>query len=483
MTKDFDLTLIGARFPQLALGTLMAKRGHRVLIVHQGTENGETPKDSSPTGFTFRKRPSPLFGLDSEGLLRRFLDEIGIGRMLVSKSYPVNPISYQVVLPRHRINVYSDRERLLEEIRREFPDSIQSFHDFYGELDGLAALWYENCVDLPSLERTRQIFSRFSSITRGSREARGMSKLLGHLGGTPHSEAGFVGIQHHFLGSYPLGEGPEPLPLALIHNVARRGTFQEPTGTSSLSDLMKVRFSEFGGEIQGGLRVTAVEGGGRNSLTIIDEKGIRIRTRTLSTTSDIASVVEGLTKQKEDNAHRSSVHPVRFYLGLDDAIVPVGMEDNLFYMREDDGGPLGLKALYIALSPSGSEMAPDGKRSMTVTGLISESRLRNLTDEQISQVQDDIVKTLEPVIPFLEEGLDFTSSDLQGTIGNVLPRALSGGILSWAPALIGKSRVQSSKRGRVAVLSLPPRELGLEGEVLAALAAAGSLRNVLGKGK
>jgi phytoene dehydrogenase-like protein len=483
MTPDFDLTLIGARYPQLALGTLMAKRGHRVLIVHLDSGQGKPSSGGPPAGYIFRKRPTPLFGLDGDGLLRRFLDEIGIGRMLVQRSYPVNPVSYQVVLPRHRINVYSKRDRLLEELRREFPSSIDAFRTFFSELDDLAALWYEDITDLDSLEKSRPAMSRISSTFRGNSKARGMSHLLGDLGRTPGGEAGFAAVQHHFLGSYPLDASPDPLALALIHNIGRRGTFQEPAGTSSLADLMRIRFEEFGGEIKTGFRATAVKSRGGNGVTLVEEGGAEVHTRTLSTTADIASMIQGLNSGRKNNSHQSAVLPVRFFLGLDDSIVPVGMEDNLFCLREDRGGPLGLKALYIALSPSGSEMAPEGKRSMTVTGLVSGTQLEGLTDERVSPIHDDLIQTLETMIPFLNDGLDFIHSDLMDNQGAGLPRPLGGGLLSWFPALIGRSRVRSIRRGRITILSLPPRALGMEGETLMALAAAGSLGKILGKGR
>ncbi|UCF30178.1 MAG: hypothetical protein JSV26_08900 [bacterium] len=483
MAQDYDLTLIGARFPQLALGTLMAKRGHSVLIVHQGGENGTTPRNGLSEGYTFRKRPTPLFGLDGMGLLRKFLDEIGIGRMLVRKSYPPNPVSYQVVLPRHRLSVFPKRNRLLEELQREFPRSADSFKNLYEGLDPLSELWYENYRDLPSLERTWQSLSTFSNVVRGMRETRGISKSLAGTGDDPLSVAGFAAVQHHFLGSYPVDGRPDPLSLALIHSIARRGTFQEPTGTSSLSDLMKIRFTEFGGELKDGLRVTAVEARGGEGLAVVGEGGMRIGTRSLSTTCDIASRIQGIDGKGKPADHRSSFFPVRFYLGLDESAIPVGMEDNLFFLREDSGGPLGLRALYIALSPSGSRMAPGGKRAATVTGLVHGRALKGLTAESISRIQADVVDALESVIPFLSDGMDFITSDLRGEIGEALPRPMPGGALSWIPALIGRSRVRTSNRHRIAVLSTPPQELGIEGETLSALAAAGSLTKVLGKGK
>ncbi len=65
MTNTYDLVLIGARFPQLALGALLSKRGHSVLIIDQ--HRHPAPFTEEPIdGYLFRRRPAPLSGLDSE---------------------------------------------------------------------------------------------------------------------------------------------------------------------------------------------------------------------------------------------------------------------------------------------------------------------------------------------------------------------------------------------------------------------------------
>ena len=73
--------------------------------------------------------------------------------MLVNKTYPSNSVSYQVVLPRHRINVYPERENLFEEIAREFPGRINFLRDLYGEWDNVASKWHTGLDNLQALEK------------------------------------------------------------------------------------------------------------------------------------------------------------------------------------------------------------------------------------------------------------------------------------------------------------------------------------------
>jgi phytoene dehydrogenase-like protein len=485
MASSFHLTVIGTRFPQLALATLMAKRGRKVLIV-----DGLDEKDSGDelvNGYMFRNRPAPLFGLDSDGFLRKFLDEIGIGRVLVNQSYPPHDVSYQVVLPRHRINVYPDRDRFLAELAREFPSSLEEMRQLYHDWDEISDSWREGMEDVEELEKKR-FYTRYTrGLThriKGIWQARKLNDQFKSM--DPESpEVAFLALQNHMLGGQPLSSTNVPLSTSLIHSVGKRGTFRESMGTRGITELLLQRFREFGGELLQQEKVTGVDQAGRENLTLLLASGRQINTKTMSTSEGLASGIEGLWRGKIPVLEKSTdpVHPIRFYLGLEEKVIPLGMEDNLLLMREDDGGPLGLKCCFLALSSAGSEMAPKGKRSLTVTSFLSADTLADLTRDQVTEIRDDLLLALESVIPFLGEGLDHFSSDLSdlGPADELrLNRSLGTGITAWIPGIIGRMAVATRYKGRVAIIKPTPNELGIEGEALAALSAAGVLRKAMG---
>ncbi len=483
MISPYHLTVIGTRFPQLALATLMARRGRKVLIVdfRKGLDD---PEGTSPTGFRFRRRPVPMFGLDKGGLLRRFLDEIGIGHVLVTQTYPPNAVSYQVVLPRHRLNVYPERDRLMAEIGREFPDSVEVIGDLYEEWDRVAADWYDGYDDLEEMERTwvqtRGLISRF----RGFFHSRKLGDRINSLKASS-PQADFFHLQHHFLGGFTPGGPVPPLSASLIHDLGRRGSFQESAGTQGLTRLLLQRYKEYGGTLLEETGVLGVSPSAGDLLNLNLSGGGTIETRALATSSGIAESIEGLTQKKPAVKTRGMNlnHPVRFYLGLEDRVIPRGMEDNVFFMREDDGGPLGLKRCFLALSPAASELAPPGKRSLTVTCLVPGNLMEGITPDSARAAREDLLPALEAVIPFLGEGLVSVSSDLEPDREFRTPRVLPGGLAAWTPGIIGRTAVSSRFRGRVAVVRGTPWELGIEGEALAALSAAGVLRKAIAADK
>ena len=480
MTNRYQLTVVGTRFPHLALGVLLAKKGRKVLIVD--TLAGQSDQDEDPsTGYRFRRRPVPLFGLDGHGFLRRFLDEIGIGRMLVNKTYPSNPVSYQVILPRHRINVHPERENLFAELDREFPGRIDFLRDLYGEWDGIASQWQTGLDNLQALEKgwlhLRGLPRHLGNIIR-------TQKLKGRLQGMgPGPETDFFALQDYFLGAHLPGTVPPPLSSALVQSIGRRGTSRETTGTFGLRALLIQRFQEYGGQVISGVGVNGIETTSRNELDLFLGDGSSVTTRTLATTEGIASGIPEIPPRKHPGTPKDQppLYPLRFYVGMDERFIPEGMEDDLFLMREDEGGPLGLRSLYLALSPVGSEAAPEGKRALTVTALTSKQVFQFPSQEMIKTVTDDLLQTLESVIPFLPEGLDHVSSDLKPGNEYRTPRPVGSGITAWSPGIMSRFRIRTALGGRIIVLSPTPLELGIEGEALTAITAAGILGKILGQ--
>ncbi len=478
MAQRQHLTIISTRFPLLALGVLLAKKGKKVLIVDSLPENPE-PEERIAQGYLFRKRPVPLFGLDDHGLLRKLLDEVGIGRILVNKTYPANRISYQVILPSNRVNIYPEREKLLLELAREFPGRIEFLRESFLQWDRLAAKWQGGQDSIDQLEK-------------GWMNPRGILTLLEGFFGTMKSkdlihvmesgpEKDFFEVQNTFLGPSLEGCDLPALSEALIQNIGKRGTSRDPAGGDALRTLLIQRFQEYGGKIIPNASVTGIESGAQKNLDLTVSDGSKVQTLFLATAEGISSGVPGLLPGKKSSScsDPSLRYPLRFYIGMDDRFIPVGMEDNLFMMREDSGGPLGLKKLYLALSPHGSREAPEGKRALTVMALVTEKELTSLTPKLAKEVREDLLHALESVIPFLSEGMDFIQTDVNASRGYRIPRPVGGSLDSRSPGSLGRASVRTTLKGKVLLLLPAPWELGLEGEALTAVSAARILEKKL----
>ena len=117
MSLNFvDLVVLGDDLSGIMAGTLLAKRGLSVLVVdHESSDE-----------------PLSLPGLETR-IFKSFLGKLAVPEAQ-SKHLSKNKVSFQVVLPTGRIDVSTDREHLLAEIDREFPDHVSWVEDLLADV-------------------------------------------------------------------------------------------------------------------------------------------------------------------------------------------------------------------------------------------------------------------------------------------------------------------------------------------------------------
>jgi 2-polyprenyl-6-methoxyphenol hydroxylase-like FAD-dependent oxidoreductase len=118
MTLNFaDIIVIGDDLSGITAASLLAKRGMNILLVDRPS----------------LKRPTSISGLDNQ-IFKGLVSRLGVteGRVRALKN---NKIAFQVILPRHRIDVSTDNEVLLNEFSREFPESLDWAKELFEEVE------------------------------------------------------------------------------------------------------------------------------------------------------------------------------------------------------------------------------------------------------------------------------------------------------------------------------------------------------------
>jgi phytoene dehydrogenase-like protein len=131
--RFYDVIVLGADLGPLLTAAILAKRGFRVLVLGCGTLDDTYEEDD----LRLPRWPS-YFAVGDTPIVKRVFSDLALWQILRRKLQPLEP-SYQVVLPRARLDVTRDRERYAEECAREFGDAARSIEAFYGRLDGLNA--------------------------------------------------------------------------------------------------------------------------------------------------------------------------------------------------------------------------------------------------------------------------------------------------------------------------------------------------------
>ncbi|HET6346739.1 MAG TPA: NAD(P)-binding protein, partial [Myxococcota bacterium] len=129
MAQHFDVAVVGMQTSGIIAAALLAKRGRRVLLV----DHGENTTTYRRQGLSLPLLPNLVPSLEQAPHVQRVHDELGLGPELRALSKALDP-SFQAVLPKHRLDIRSNREALLEELRLEFPDLVQPAEAFFTRL-------------------------------------------------------------------------------------------------------------------------------------------------------------------------------------------------------------------------------------------------------------------------------------------------------------------------------------------------------------
>ena len=89
--------------------------------------------------LAFNTDITPFAGLGESQAFSSFLKELGI----LPKTSLLNP-AYQIILPENRLDFFNDKEELVKEFSREFPDlatGIKSFYDSIAKNSAIAEKW------------------------------------------------------------------------------------------------------------------------------------------------------------------------------------------------------------------------------------------------------------------------------------------------------------------------------------------------------
>jgi phytoene dehydrogenase-like protein len=120
----YDTIIIGRDLSSL-IAALVSLRHGKTALVMEGVETG--PREA---GYAFSFDPRPLAGMADGQLLARHFADILPAAEILSPNRPMDP-AFQVILPDHRIDFFENRERLIGDLVREFPDQEHEINRFY----------------------------------------------------------------------------------------------------------------------------------------------------------------------------------------------------------------------------------------------------------------------------------------------------------------------------------------------------------------
>lgn len=481
--SHYDVLVLGADIPALAAGALLARRGFRVVWVpHDALGNTYLWDD-----VVFRRGPEAAPFVDTPAW-QKIAQDLSLPTITPRRN-AADSIIAQVVLPRHRVDLRSDREALLGEFEREFPELRRPTEELFDRF-ALARKELDEALAIDAPWPPDGFFSR-RAVKKALSVARSLPKLNERDVLADFPEGHDFRTVIHSLARFSVDTDPDTLDGAQIArgwSLALSGMPMIDGGRDALARLLGDRIVQFGGDVRPKERVSE----------LVIERG-RVAGVRFDVTDEAMGCTHCLTSLPAHQAYalaRTEVSPsfleqlalaepvyLRYALNLlvGPGGIPAGLAQRAFLVL-DPRRPLAEEnLLYTELSPTDAL----GRTVVTAHALLP----RAVVDEgssYLARVRRRVLEALSRVIPFLSrnllavdsphDGLDLEDRVRERTTRvpvrwNGAPEPMTPMIRRWPDAFAGVCALPL--RGPISNLWFVNRSIvpgfGEEGALLAAL--------------
>jgi phytoene dehydrogenase-like protein len=409
----YDTIVIGQDISSLLAAIISARRGLKTALVRDGE-----PLECFRLGkYTFNIDPFPWFGCGETQVLGRFLRELNPPPSVLSRIAPLNP-ALQIVHPRHRLDLFLEREELLQDLVREFPEKAKDIERLYQRtakdnsfldqhLAGFASSSLRSLQDSikDRMARMEAIVTReplFSSRYSRTLPKNSLSRNL--------LEAGFF-----VLSNLQMGERI-PLVTARLLFLPLMGIYYFQGGKHLFLKFLHERFESLRGDL--------IEGGTLSDIQTGTKVEMRLRRDGQDTTMIgrqllVSTKWPGLRslvlqhrrfRRLKETFERpeGTLYPFTIHLGIDEKGIPERMSEYVAVIP-DEQGFLHRRLVFLETSAAGDEgLAPPGRRSLSATVFLDRPAVE-MEDNALETVSKTILASLRGFLPFLEENIDVMS--------------------------------------------------------------------------
>ena len=388
-----DILIIGTDLAGLITGAFLAKRGLAVTVLNLDRDVALEKKNIQPNLITH--------------LESRLFKSI-LGRLSIT-DHELNIVSrleipYQAVMPKHRIDVFRDRERLFRELKREFPQDFESIKAFYEAMDHFDATLDAEALQeliLPQGFRKRWRFKKFVQQTGLSQR---VSDYVARLGADSEVRA-FLEGQLKML-SHTHSENPFTYQIAKALSNENCVLFEVKGGIGHLKKLFLDKIESFGGRVknEAAIERVAFEKRKAKGVQLGGFEGM-IGCRYLLWNDEIRGLKNYLprnfwTRRLLNRIDGIKPHFYHFSIQyqLDPQVIPMGMRENLLFIGDPEAELTGPNFLHLNIyQPAQND--PKGLAYLTVSYLLEAEKLGQAA-EGFHTVHDQITQILKKLMPF-----------------------------------------------------------------------------------
>jgi phytoene dehydrogenase-like protein len=409
-----EVIILGSGLGGLIAGTLLAKNNRLVLLLK---EKGYQPSYSIK-GYHF----VPFSNFSEKRLSPNLLKQISQGLDLPSPMDPQEGVrpskivsgkskqeeTFQVILPKSRIDIFSQRSLFQKEWEREFPREVNQIEEFYNELDRAQHLLQEitakkNGPPFFAVQQgsfIKKIFT-FDPFPKG--------KIDPRL--SPFSKEFWEFIKLQLISWGNLYSNQFPISLASHILLDEVNELNPKVDLENLEKEILNKFLNWGGKIEEIDRVKKIELSWKKEQTLSLDRDPKVfQSKFLIFNSPLHRISSLLGKKRKGLLKwEKKIKPlyvmIPIFLGIREKGIPVGMKDLLISILDLEKPYQDGNVLFLSLSPKGDETrAPEGCRALTVESLMDFERWDQTL---LVDYQHGVMKHLNHLFPFLENYTEF----------------------------------------------------------------------------
>src|SRR3989338_6262486 len=422
---DYDVIVIGSGIGGLTSASLLSKRGLKVLIVEQNSTAGGLCNSILKKGYAFDIAASLFWGFGHGEVFHWLFSEFNILNDLLERESIIRKIEpgLQVILPNHRINIYSERNRFYEELKREFPSDMSNLIKLYQESDRIEDEIYYilNKVHFYSLKnhyqhenkRLKKLYIAISLLLKRKKDILHISKWV-----NSSEIERFIDLQLIYFIHKKTSDIPLPL-SSIILGIPKRGIYGIHGGAQMLTQIFEKQLIKFGGNIiyNSVVEEIILKRGKACGVKVRQGNSVsELKTEWVISDTTFSNIEDSLIKKKRKKNQFSRINkkigggivPVSVLLGVDEKVIPELMGEHAVMMRDYELPASGSNIIFISVSPGWDETrAPHGKRCITATCFLSQNEASKINWEMERENKTkEMIDNLEQLIPFISEFID-----------------------------------------------------------------------------
>jgi len=470
----YDLIVIGDDLSSYIAAAVASHYGLSTVHIAQNDSSVKNTID----GYAFNIDPAPLtgFGVNQTGF--SLLAELN-SPLTEQEASLLNP-AYQIIMPEHRIDFFNDKDSLVGEIIREFPEMSEEIKDFYDIVIRNSAAFTKWLHDHPFIQpkSIKDFFNYLKFFPRLMRFKFDTKKIERTILRNPYLRK-ILEAQYALLSCAK--EGYDSFTSHFHYSAPLRGVYHFPQGKYTLLNLLTKKLRSAHGLYLSNNKFITIKKGKTIEAEVENNEGIisniSAKYMIISTKSEeICFLLKGKKKINIANLTKPikiSHYPFTIHLGIVQKCLPEKMTRHVAVISDvnKDIYDNNLILLESNISP-GEKKGSGDKKLLTATVFLSNDSTAWSKENLEAQAQS-IIERLEYFLPFLKENIKFIDIDKSIDISIKYRNIVNPKYIPEKSSLTGFFAKNNKTRFRNIYLTGAPllTDAGTDGEIISGMLA------------